>query len=346
MSTKSENELVTTEQVTGELAPSHAQAMARHEIEGSIVVAQRFPRNELEAMQRVMKSCQRWSFANMARYSYPRGKEQIEGPSVQLAREAARCWGNLRYGCDIIHDDEKTRTVRGWAWDLETNTYKSQDATFDKLIYRKGKGLSKPNERDLRELTNSHGARCERNCLLHIMPPDMVDDAIAASKVTLKNDVTADPDEAMKKMIRAFSGVGVVVEDLESYLKHPLRQATPDEIVILRGVYKSILDGHSRWDEYVADSSGKTTSIDEFTKGKPPAEPDTPASDTKTVDPTDRAKQLDEFAEEYRQAGENKDLAAIEELDAKAKDDPLLQDGQAKALLQAYSLKARNPAGE
>lgn len=251
--TETDTALATTEERSGEMAVSSAQAMARHEIEGAIVIANRFPRNVDKAFAMVMKSCNRFTFAAMASYSYPRGGTQITGPSVNLAREVARCWGNIRYGCDVVYDDEESRTVRGWAWDLETNTKETQDASFKKLIYRKQGGWQTPDERDLRELTNKHGAICVRNCLLHLVPPDLIEDAMGTAKGTINKDAKDDPDKARKKIIIAFQGIGVSVEDMELYLGHPLRQAQPTEVADLRAVWKSISDGNSVWAEYVKD---------------------------------------------------------------------------------------------
>jgi hypothetical protein len=255
--------LATTEQQSNELAISAQQAMARHEIEGSIVIAQRFPRNEDEAFGRVMKSCSRFSMAAMATYSYPRGGAKIEGPSVNLAREIARCWGNIRYGADIVQDDEDSRTVRGWAWDVQTNTKETQDATFKKLVYRKKGGWIKPDERDLRELTNKHGAICVRNALLHLVPPDLVDEALQAAKRTLEQGVSEDVEGHRHKMIKAFGTLGVSVADLELYLGHELRHATTPEIADLRTVYKSIADGNSAWSEYVKDKTSDKSAASE-----------------------------------------------------------------------------------
>jgi len=298
--------LATREEQSTELAITAQQAMARHEIEGAIVVAQRFPRNEDAAYGRVMQSCERWTFASMARYSYPRGGQQIEGPSVSLAREVARCWGNIRYGADIVHDDESTRTVRGWAWDVQTNTKETQDSTFRKLIYRKRGGWQSPDERDLRELTNKHGAVCSRNCLLHLVPPDLIDEALRASKATLERDASKDPAEARRKMIRAFQTVGVTVDDMEEHLGHPLKQATPAEITDLRAIWKSISDGNSTWAEYAK-----------------PAEPEKKPADTAGATMEDLAKQpeapqaddgatLDEYREVIAKATSKVDLDTLE----------------------------------
>jgi hypothetical protein len=42
------------------------------------------------------------------------------------------------------------------------------------------------------------------------------------------------------------------VEMLETFLGHPLAQASPAQIADLRTIYKSIYDGNSTWAEYVA----------------------------------------------------------------------------------------------
>lgn len=254
MSTATETtDLATREKQRGELAITPQQAMAQKEIEGALIVARRFPRNEDDARGRLLDSCKRPKFASMVRYSYPRGGSQVQGASVYLAREAARVWGNIRYGFDIVHDDEEIRTVRAWAWDLETNTKRQIDATFKKLVYRKKGGWTKPDERDLRELTNKQGETAVRNSLLHILPPDLVDDAMEVSLKTLSSEAAKDPAEARKKLALAFRGIGVTAEDLETYLGHKLAQITPDEVADLRGIWKSIADGNSKWHEYMAD---------------------------------------------------------------------------------------------
>lgn len=246
--------------VSHELAVSAQEASAQRAIEVSMAIAQRFPRNEDAAFARVIRSCNRTTFADLAVYSFPRGGSVVEGPSVNLAREIGRCWGNIQYGTDIVHDSDESRTVRAWAWDMETNTRRNQDATFKKLIYRKGKGWVAPDERDLRELTNKHGETALRNCLLHLVPPDLVEDALTACRETLKRDATKDPDAARKGVIKAFSGLGIKVEDLEQFLGHRLSLITAEEIAQLRSIWKSISDGNSKWSEYVQPTTTTTAS--------------------------------------------------------------------------------------
>lgn len=240
---------------TAELAPTSAAAEAQHEIQAAIVVARRFPRNEDAAYVALLKSCKRTSFAEDASYSFPRGGKPVEGPSVRLAREAARVWGNIRYGLDILRDDDESRDIEGWAWDLQTNTKVTAGDSFRKLIQRKGKngGVTTwvvPDERDLRELTNRRGAILVRNCILQLMPSDFIEDARREAAATLEKDAAQDPDAARKGIVKAFAELNVTPDMLEAYLEHPIAQCSPAEIKNLREVYASIRDGNSTWGDY------------------------------------------------------------------------------------------------
>jgi len=246
--------LAEIKETSGEMTPTSAAAEKQFEIQSAIVVAKKFPRNEDKAFEKLMKACGRPSFSEEAMYKFPRGGIDIEGPSVNMAREAARVWGNIRYGIDIIVDDDEIRQIRAWAWDMETNVKVTAEDTFKKLIFRKKGGWIKPDERDLRELTNRRGAIAVRNCILQILPKDLVEDAMIIAKNTLKDGVSVDPDSAKKKVIMAFSGINVTPDDLETYLGHKISGCSPEEVANLRQIYQSISDGNSKWSEYVSKS--------------------------------------------------------------------------------------------
>jgi hypothetical protein len=240
-----------------ELAQVGAAASAQHEIQSAIIIARKFPRNEAVVFQKLMLACARPSFAEDARYSFPRGETDVTGPSVNLAREAARVWGNIRYGLYVVRDDDETRLIRGWAWDVETNTKVEMEDDFKKLIQRKVKGKPGetvwlvPDERDLRELTNRRGAILLRNCLLQVMPKDLVEDALFTCGKTLEQAAGANPDGERKRLLVDFGAMNISVEQIEQKLGHPFAQCSPKEIAELRGICKSIQDGHTTWAEYV-----------------------------------------------------------------------------------------------
>ena len=61
------------------------QQRAISEVQGAIILAKRYPRNQIEAMDRIMVACQRPGLAEQALYSYAKGGTEITGPSIRLA---------------------------------------------------------------------------------------------------------------------------------------------------------------------------------------------------------------------------------------------------------------------
>ncbi len=237
--------------------------LARAEIESAIAVAQRFPRNEDQAFQMLIRSAKRRTFAEGAEYNWSQGGQAVQGPSAQLMREASRCWGNIRSGFYIVRDDGMNRSIRGWAWDLQTNTREELDYTFPKLIERKDRGWIQPDARELRALTNAEGARVQRNCLRHILPFDLVEEAVLACRETMASKVSDDPEAERRAVIRAFTTLNVPVLELEGYLGHPIGQCNPDELANLRGVYKAIADREAAWSDYYAPLPAEEDEDDE-----------------------------------------------------------------------------------
>ena len=224
------------------------------EMKAAIALARSFPRSEEQAYTQLMNSCKRPGFAEDAIYSFPRGGQTIMGPSVDLAREIARLWGNIRYGLRIVSDDGKRIHVKGYAYDLQTNTLVEAEDSFARLIYRKNQGWIEPDERDLRELINRRGAICVRNAILQVMPPDVVEDAMRQVQATMEKaangEMEQDRTATVRRLCVAYSQVGVTVDMLAQHLGHPVDLITADELAKLRAIYKSIVDGNSRREEH------------------------------------------------------------------------------------------------
>ncbi len=243
-----------------EHATSRVQA-AREEAEmkAAIMLAKRFPRDESEAYTRIMRACDRPSFAESANYAFPRGGQTVTGPSVDLARELARIWGNIRYGMRIVSEDDERVHLKGYAYDLESNTYVESEDKFAKLVQRRNRVTRqsewvKADERDLRELVNKRGAICVRNAILQLLPSDVVQDAMARCRDTVqkvaRGEIQQDRDQAIRRLALAFHDIGVNSEMIAGYLKHPMELITNEEIADLRAIFKSIRDGNSRREEY------------------------------------------------------------------------------------------------
>lgn len=265
---------------TAELAPFARGQEVAMQIQAAAVIARQFPRNEDVSYQGLMRACRRPMFAKTARYAFPRAGQTISGPSVWLMREAARVWGNMRYGLDMIRDDDEARTIRGWAWDLESNVYEYIDETFKKLIQRRPSRKEAertgwkdgdptpwitPDERDLREMTLRRGAVLVRNAIRHLLPSHIVEDALDAVEATLEAEAAKDPDATKKAVLSHFDKLNVPASELELFLGHAIAQSTPNELKDLRGIAQAISGEGRTWSEIlqerIASRGGATPSV-------------------------------------------------------------------------------------
>ena len=241
------------------------QSRAIGEVQGMMLLAKQFPRDEFAAFSKVMLACQRLEFAEKATYSYPRGGETISGPSIRLAEEIARCWGNIDFGIKELSQKDGESEMMAYAWDLETNTRSSQNFAV-KHIRETGKGMKKlTSQRDIYENNANNGGRRLRARILAIIPPDLVNAAVAECKRTLagKNDIPL--IDRVKNMIMAFSKYGVKQSLIEKRLGHTVEDMTADELVEYQEIRNSLKEGAtnvSDWFDFSANGE-KAAEINE-----------------------------------------------------------------------------------
>jgi hypothetical protein len=103
------------------------QARAVAEVQAAIVVAQQCPRSMQRAIEEMRDSCRQKALAERSFFRYSRAGSAITGPTVHLARELARCFGNVQYGItELRRDDVKGESeMQAFAWDVERNTRNS-----------------------------------------------------------------------------------------------------------------------------------------------------------------------------------------------------------------------------
>ena len=239
----------------------HAEMVrAQAETQAAAVIAMKYPRNETSARKGLEDATKRLAFAETAYYSYPRGGKEIFGPSINLAREFARLWGNIRFGFRVVYDTEDERTIEGYGWDLQTNTQALSQASFRKLIQRKDKKTQttawiKPDERDLRELTERHAAIQMRNCILRLSPRDVIDEMVKNARIIVTKGINKkDIKKIRVETVEAFEQIGVSSEKLDAYcnehFSHGVDKILAEEVADLRGVWNAIKENQAKRDEY------------------------------------------------------------------------------------------------
>lgn len=232
----------------GTVAIEASRAIA--EAQGKLVIAKRFPRDEVQAYNRVAQACQRKGIAEKAFYSYNRGGGTVSGPTIRFAEELARCWGNIDYGIKELSQDEGKSEMQAYAWDLETNAQSVQNFTNPHIREVGGKAKILTSQRDIYEINANMGARRLRSRILAILPTDLVDMAIAECKKTLAGNNDEPLIDRVKKMIVAFGKIGVTQEQIEKRLGRKVDTMTVDDFTDYIGIYNAIKQGESKISEW------------------------------------------------------------------------------------------------
>lgn len=227
---------------------SMAVSVAREvqEVQAMVFMAKQFPRDERQAAERILSACKREQLAKDGLYSYPRGGTRVEGPSIRLAETLVRYWGNADYGTRILEAGNKSCKVEAFCWDIETNV-RSRKVFDVSLIRHTNSGdylLTDP--RDIYEEVANKGARRVRNCILAILPADVVDAAVAQCKKTQEDAIKNGKEtieERTEKMLTLFAEYKVTKEMIEAYIGCNLSAITPDWLRKLANVLKSLQDG-------------------------------------------------------------------------------------------------------
>lgn len=242
---------------------SEARAVA--EVQAQYVIAKRFPRNQHESYMAIIDACKRPFLAEQAMYAYPRGSTLVKGPSIRLAEAMAQAWGNLDCGVREISQSNGVSVAEAYAIDLQTNTRVSKVFHVPHKRDTKKGPIRLTDARDIYELVANQGARRLRACILGIIPGDVVEGAVDQCSKTLESsDVPM--VEQIKRMIVAFDEIGVKVEAIEKRLGHNLDATIPQEIVTLKGIYKSIKDGMASREDFFDIASTKSIDAKEELK--------------------------------------------------------------------------------
>lgn len=227
------------------------QSRAIQEVQGAIVMAKKFPRNETASYNRILEACQRPTLAKSANYSYPRGDTQVSGPSIRLAETLAKYWGNLQFGIVELSNQNGSSEVMAYAWDLETNTRQVKQFNVKHIRYTKSGGNYKLTDpRDIYEVAANAGARRLRACILGVLPSDVIDAAVKECRKTLAGDNKEPIADKIRRCVAQFREFSVSQEMIEIKLGHKIEATTRDELVDLGEIYNSLKDNMGKVSDY------------------------------------------------------------------------------------------------
>ncbi len=227
------------------------------EVQAMVYMAKEFPRNQMQAEERIKIACQRPKLAKTGLYQYSKGGTKIHGVSIRVAEVIAREWGNIQYGYTELDRTPSTITAQAYAWDMETNTRAERTVTINtSQLYGQYKN-EQEYERAITELVANQKQRRVRVCILAIIPSDIIETAEDECLKTQRTHLHWDgPDgEAKRKddilrMVVAFEGMGVTRKQIEKRFQRNIDSMEPAQFMSLRSIYMSIKDGMSTIDSY------------------------------------------------------------------------------------------------
>lgn len=237
-----------TARPTGALADAEQQR-AIAETQASMIIAKRFPRDQVQAMDRILQAFTRPSLAEAAMYSYSRGGTDITGPSIRCAEAIAQMWGNIQFGVRELAQSGGESEVESFAWDVETNTRQVKVFKVKHERHTKRGSYKLEDPRDVYEMVANQGARRLRACILGIIPGDVIESAMKQAEVTLTTKAEVTP-ERLKSLLEKFNEFRVTQEQIEKRIQRRLDAMTPALMVQLGKIYNSLKDGMSKADDW------------------------------------------------------------------------------------------------
>jgi hypothetical protein len=248
------------------------QARAIAEVQAAVVVAQQVPRDMGRAVADMRDACARMGLAQRSFYSVP---DRGTGPSVHLARELARIFGNVQYGVHELRRDDVAgeSEVQAFAWDVERNTRSTRTFIVPHARMKKiaGKQTRQPlvDLGDIYLMNQNVGARAVRECIFTILPTWFTDEAQDLCHKTLRDGEGVPLQTRIDNAIGKFRSIDVTVDQLEGKVGRKRGSWTPGDLAQLTIIWTSIERGEVIKDE---EFPQRRVTAEEIT-GKATAEP-------------------------------------------------------------------------
>ena len=246
-------------------------------VQGEIFMAKQYPRNRDLVMQNIQGACQSKDLASEATYTYARGGTNITGASIRLAETVARICTNIKYGYEELEVTRDHTVVRCYAYDIESNVQAERTFTVPHVRYTRSKGATPLTDpRDIYEAVANNASRRIRACILEVVPSDMIKYALEICNRTLKQSVNLNESTRMK-LLEAYKKYSVNKAMIEKRIQRNFEAITIDQYLDLKQVYKSIMDGIGKPEEFfdfdIVEKPKSKKSLSNINKIEKPKEP-------------------------------------------------------------------------
>ena len=205
------------------------QARAVAEVQAAVIVAQSNPRNVERAIGEMRDACGRTALARRAFYAVP---NRGNGPTVHLARELARIWGNVDYSVRELHrDDEAGRSeIMASAWDQQSNVRSSRSFQAPHAKMAGGKRQAIVDLDDIYRNNQNVGAKAVRECIFSVLPRWFVEEARTLCRKTLDEGEGVPLSDRIAASVKAFASKDISLDRLEAKVGRKRGQWGPDDV--------------------------------------------------------------------------------------------------------------------
>jgi hypothetical protein len=248
-------------------ATSIEQSRAMAEVQAAVLVAQSRPRDLQTALAEMRQSCAIDKLANRAFFSYKRAGSTVTGPTVYLARELLRCWGNAQAGLIELSRDPigGQSEMMAYAWDLQTNARVSTTFVVPHARDKDSTVVDLTSLRDVYENNANQGSRRLREMIFSILPPWFVEEAKDICTKTIKDGGGVPLPQRISKMITSFATLDVTEDDIARRLDKPSQKWTEHDVARLVVVFQSIQRGELDRDEEFPPPEAEAVTAAELT---------------------------------------------------------------------------------
>lgn len=211
-----------------------------------IATAKKYPRDVRKARDEAMAlATLDEETATSMFYSLPRDGKRILGPSARLAEVIVYSWGNIRAQAIISEITDKHVTALGTCFDLEKNVA-AQVEVRRRITKSSGTRFSE----DMIIVTGN--AACSialRNAVFKVIPFALVKPVYDEAMQTAIGKAKS-MNERRQAAVEIFAKMGIdEARMLTAVGRQHLEETTPDDIVVLRGLFTAIRDGDTTIDE-------------------------------------------------------------------------------------------------
>lgn len=221
------------------------QSRAVAEVYAAVMVARDVPRNVQAALRDMREVCGMPALAERAFFEFPRGGSTISGASVYLARELARCWGNIQHGvAELRRDDEHGQSeMLAFAWDLQSNARVQTIFIVPHKRDKRGGPDKLVDMRDIYENNANQGARRARECMFAVIPVWFREEAETICRRTLNDGGGKPLAQRVADALGRFAELDVTEADLVRRAGRPVDEWTAATVGGLVTTYQSLKRG-------------------------------------------------------------------------------------------------------